>query len=348
MHGRETVIPVEKARDGLEGIFHTRGGTGMKEGPNGQPRTTDIGRTGRNLRLQAEQHHQTVGGVHGDGRGRHSGDPITDTIRTPGPHGGKDAGLRAGCRPAGRRHAGNSRKGTARVCGVVIIAGAVAAVCIAATVYNKPPALPGDNPPAVSRINARQVSLRLAEKVRLEQPAPRGRGGGSTPYPAPAPIKSNAPGPGTGEVSPRFARSLTRPPATRTDSQLPIANCRLPIDKNFFAAIRTEESYDGKVLIGDGGLSKGPYHIGRDYWTDGCEQGGVKWDYDTLVWSRPHCEQIMLWYWQRYCPDALARGVLEVLARIHNGGPKGDRKTATLEYWRRIQKHMAKGGPINQ
>lgn len=144
--------------------------------------------------------------------------------------------------------------------------------------------------------------------------------------------------------SPPSARSrCTSGPPARSDFQFSIYNCRLLNEPNFFAAIRTEESYDGKVLVGDGGLSNGPYHITRAYWADACEQGNVEWDYDTLVNSRPHCEQIMVWYFQRYCPDALKRASLKTLARIHNGGPKGHRKTATLEYWRRIQKHMAAG-----
>ncbi len=214
-------------------------------------------------------------------------------------------------------------------------------------------------------INARQVSLRLTEnrqtflllpeKVRSEQPAPHGRGGGFlTPPLASASLLPECrkgkngnpvhglsnPGPGKGEDTPHFARSPRRPPAL-ADFQLPISNCPLLKERNFFAAIRTEESYDGKVLIGDEGLSKGPYHIGRAYWQDGCEQGNVDWDYNTLVYSRPHCEQIMLWYWQRHCSVALKRCDLKTLARIHNGGPTGDRKTATLEYWRQIQKHMA-------
>ncbi len=207
---------------------------------------------------------------------------------------------------------------------------------------------------AVVAITSNQPSAVSEEpSSRSEQPAQRGRGGGSTPYPAPASfsqsaIEKIAPGPGTGEVSPRFARRRQSPPAIRTDFQFSIFNCPLLKEQNFFAAIRTEESYDGKVTIGDGGLSRGDYHITRAFWTDGCEQGNVDWDYDTLVWSRPHCEQIMLWYFQRYCPDAMKRCDLKTLARIHNGGPRGHRKAATLEYWRRIQKHMAKGEPVNQ
>ena len=44
----------------------------------------------------------------------------------------------------------------------------------------------------------------------------------------------------------------------------------------------------------------------------------------------------MLAYWRRYCPTAMAAGDAEVLARVHNGGPRGNRKAATAAYWRRV------------
>ena len=107
-----------------------------------------------------------------------------------------------------------------------------------------------------------------------------------------------------------------------------------------FAAIAAVESYNGRRPVGDGGRSQGPYHIGRAYWNEATRQGGVRWDYSTHVWSRPHCRQVMIWYWQRWCPEALRGGDLATLARTHNGGPGGPRKGATLPYWRRVQQAM--------
>jgi len=45
-------------------------------------------------------------------------------------------------------------------------------------------------------------------------------------------------------------------------------------------------------------------------------------------------------YWKRHCPDALRLRHFETLARIHNGGPKGHRKAATLPYWRTIRERL--------
>jgi hypothetical protein len=112
--------------------------------------------------------------------------------------------------------------------------------------------------------------------------------------------------------------------------------------ERFFRAIAQVESYDGRVLRGDNGRSLGPYHIGREYWREACRFGGVDWNYRTRVYSRRHCRQVMTWYWLKWCPSALERGDLATLARVHNGGPRGYRKRATLEYWRRVRRAMSK------
>ncbi|KKM20409.1 hypothetical protein LCGC14_1645720 [marine sediment metagenome] len=102
-----------------------------------------------------------------------------------------------------------------------------------------------------------------------------------------------------------------------------------------FDAIFQEESYCGFMLEGDGGITRGPYHISQAYWQDACEYGDVDWDYHTHIWSHRHCKQVMIWYWQRY-----GAKTDEERARIHNGGPRGMSKESTKEYWRRIQAKM--------
>lgn len=115
-------------------------------------------------------------------------------------------------------------------------------------------------------------------------------------------------------------------------------------------AMRPVESAGDDRAVGDHGRSRGPYQIGMAYWTDGCQFGGVRWDYLSLVWSRPHCRQVIRWYWRRYAAEAFGRlaagcgtiGDMEVLARVHNGGPDGHLKRATLDYWRKVRAVMAK------
>lgn len=102
-------------------------------------------------------------------------------------------------------------------------------------------------------------------------------------------------------------------------------------------AIRFVESSnlpDHRVPRGKAG-EIGPLQITEAYWIDSGVQG--TWhDCQTLDYSL----KVIFAYWHRYCPQALESGDLQTLARIHNGGPRGHRKTATLTYWRKIQSAM--------
>jgi hypothetical protein len=42
-------------------------------------------------------------------------------------------------------------------------------------------------------------------------------------------------------------------------------------------------------------------------------------------------------YLKRWAPEALAKGDVEVLARVFNGGPRGHLKTATKSYGARVK-----------
>ena len=149
----------------------------------------------------------------------------------------------------------------------------------------------------------------------------------------------------TGDTSRLSARELLTTPVAAVDA----AEAPRPLDR-LVAAIRTVESMDGRRRVGDRGRSLGDYHIGRRYWAEGVGLGGVDWDYDVRVWSPKHCRQVILWYWQRWCPEALAavaagrprEGDLEKLARTHNGGPTGAAKSGTWRYWQRVREAMTR------
>lgn len=87
---------------------------------------------------------------------------------------------------------------------------------------------------------------------------------------------------------------------------------------------------------GDGGRSLGPYQISKAYWKD----SGVSGRYQ-IVRSQSYAERVMIGYWKRYCPRALAKRDCQTLARIHNGGPKGMSHRRTLPYWRRVQAKLS-------
>ena len=43
---------------------------------------------------------------------------------------------------------------------------------------------------------------------------------------------------------------------------------------------------------------------------------------------------------QRWAKDAWHTRDAEIIARIHNGGPRGMKKQATLPYWRKVQSKL--------
>lgn len=101
-------------------------------------------------------------------------------------------------------------------------------------------------------------------------------------------------------------------------------------------AIRQVESGGNDAARGDNGRSLGPLQTSRAAWADATRHGRVTWDYDTLVWSWPHCQQVAVWYWQRYgCETDEAR------ARCWNAGPGWRKKMrATDGYWQRVKGAM--------
>ncbi|MCB9879188.1 MAG: hypothetical protein H6835_16455 [Planctomycetes bacterium] len=106
-------------------------------------------------------------------------------------------------------------------------------------------------------------------------------------------------------------------------------------------AIRQVECGGGDVAPdGDGGAAIGPYQIHRAYWSDAVqvapELGGCYED----CRDRAYAERIVAAYMTRYCRSAWQSGDAETVARIHNGGPKGCRKQATIGYWQRVQRHL--------
>lgn len=79
----------------------------------------------------------------------------------------------------------------------------------------------------------------------------------------------------------------------------------------------------------------GPLQIHRVYWQD----SGVPGTYSQcadLAYSR----RVVSAYLQRYARNAWNRGDVATLARIHNGGPMGHKKRATLSYARKVVNAM--------
>ena len=97
---------------------------------------------------------------------------------------------------------------------------------------------------------------------------------------------------------------------------------------SFFRALHiVETSGRTGAIIGDNGRALGPLQIHRGYHTD-ARIGGDYARCADLDYSR----RVVTAYLQRYAPAAWASGDVVTLARIHNGGPRGASKPATVAY----------------
>lgn len=113
------------------------------------------------------------------------------------------------------------------------------------------------------------------------------------------------------------------------------------------AAIMFIESGGDPSMIGAHG-ERGPLQIKRAYWNEACRQlldegvprSDVPMSYDRWVRDPDASMRIVRAYWRRYCPQAYRNLDWATLARVHNGGPVGERKMCTAEYCRRVQAKM--------
>ena len=101
-------------------------------------------------------------------------------------------------------------------------------------------------------------------------------------------------------------------------------------------AIRQVESGGDCTLVGDGGRAIGPYQIHREYWADAIAAdktlGGKYEDCRGEAYAR----RVVKAYLSRY-----GKGKSDAqMARIHNGGPRGHLKPATLKYLAKIEKEV--------
>lgn len=96
-------------------------------------------------------------------------------------------------------------------------------------------------------------------------------------------------------------------------------------------AIAEIESGNRSEAIGDRGRAIGTYQIHRAYWKDGTRILGVKWSYRD-AFDPGKARRVVRAYLKHY---GRGRSLIQ-MARIHNGGPRGYRKRATLGYGRKI------------
>ena len=102
---------------------------------------------------------------------------------------------------------------------------------------------------------------------------------------------------------------------------------------------------EGRGAKGDKGKARGPYQIWNIYWQEAAVPGR---EYREVLHDKKLSELVGERYMQRYARESLRRlqrgtGTLkdvEVVARIHNGGPKGHQRKSTLGYWIKARKEV--------
>ena len=106
--------------------------------------------------------------------------------------------------------------------------------------------------------------------------------------------------------------------------------------ESFWRALhQVETSGRHGAILGDNGLSLGPLQISRAYHADSRVAGSYE-----HVTDLGYARRVATAYLKRYAPQAWAQGDIETLARVHNGGPSGHRKPATLPYAEKVRRAM--------
>lgn len=111
-------------------------------------------------------------------------------------------------------------------------------------------------------------------------------------------------------------------------------------------AICEVESNCQSDAVGDDGNAIGAYQIWYDYWYDAVTFSShddleLSDEYKSC-YDKEYSEKVVLAYWDRYATiNRLGRTPTnQDLARIHNGGPNGYKKNATVGYWNKVKARL--------
>lgn len=111
----------------------------------------------------------------------------------------------------------------------------------------------------------------------------------------------------------------------------------LPLRAGLWEAVCTVESGGNPLAIGDGGKAAGVAQIWPITVKDVNRFAGTKFTLNDRF-DVEKSRAIFQLYVNHYGKGQSD----EVKARIWNGGPKGNKKRATIAYWNKIQKHLKK------
>ena len=116
-------------------------------------------------------------------------------------------------------------------------------------------------------------------------------------------------------------------PQTLTPQQTELVNALIQVESN-----------GQDDAVGDNGSAIGCLQIWKIYWLDATERSNIGGKY-LDCFTRNYSIKIFDAYMKRYAREAWTNPKkfdAEKVARIHNGGPKGYKKTATIKYWKKV------------
>jgi hypothetical protein len=108
-------------------------------------------------------------------------------------------------------------------------------------------------------------------------------------------------------------------------------------DARLLDALRQVESHGNDRAVGDNGKAIGPYQIWHSYWKDAVEFDKTLGGSYEDCYKPDYARRVVIAYLSRYAPKNAS---YEQLARIHNGGPKGDKNNKTIKYWNKVKKEL--------
>jgi hypothetical protein len=109
----------------------------------------------------------------------------------------------------------------------------------------------------------------------------------------------------------------------------------------FLDALAQVESGGKDDAVGDNGNAIGRMQVWQIYHTDAVAHApAIGGEYADCK-GKAYAERVVIAYLHRYAKQALADKNYAKLSRIHNGGPRGHTKRATLKYWRKVEKALA-------
>ena len=112
-----------------------------------------------------------------------------------------------------------------------------------------------------------------------------------------------------------------------------------PQQTKLIDALIQVESNGNDDAVGDNGNAIGCLQIWEIYHTDATERSNIGGKY-LDCYKRAYSIMVFDAYMRRYARSAWTNPLefdAEKVARIHNGGPKGYKKTATLKYWKKVK-----------